>query len=523
MIATTHGISEIVIEELSKLVADQMGLYFPPERHADLASALKDAAPELGFEDGRTCADRLLSSKFTKKQIAILASHLAVGETHFFRDKKQFDALETEILPDLINARTGGQQYLRIWSAGCSTGEEPYSIAIVVHRLIPDLKEWNITILATDINPRFLEKARCGIYRKWSFRSAPSWLQSQYFTRTSESDFEIRPEIRRMVTYSYLNLAEECFPSIPNNTNAMDVIFCRNVTMYFKPDKTRQISRCFNRAVIDGGRLIVSPSEAAQEVFADFSVARPSGAIIFAKDGAHFPRSELGVLPSEALAMEGPSSAPSAIVIPPTNQGSSTLVGRATVDKSGMVQGRPSDVRVPRSVSSYELEVELYEKGAYREALECVLGCSDEASDPIEHYILAARACANLGEFQEAVSWCDKALARDKMRAALYYLKAAILQAQNRSHEAVEALGRVLYLEPEFILAHFMLGNLSLNEGRQNVARKHFANTLDLLGGMEAGEILPESDGLTAGRLKEIVGKISECRLQNAEGTENGR
>ena len=501
MMTTTQGISEMALAEVSRRVADQMGLHIPPDRYAELADALECVASELGCETGWICAERLLSSKFSRELIETLAGYLTVGETYFFRVKKHFDVLETEIIPGLIKARKGGQQYLRIWSAGCCTGEEPYSIAIVVHKLISDLKEWNITILATDINPSFLERARRGIYREWSFRSAPLWLQSQYFTKTKAGEFELRPEIRRMVTFSYLNLAEDAYPSIPNNTNAMDVIFCRNVTMYFKQGRTRQISKRFHRAVIDGGWLIVSPSEAASDIFADFSVVRPSGTILFTKDGARAPRREVEQpLPVVEPVIQDP--VPATQVLP------------QEAERAAVVENEVSPV-------SYELALEHYEKGEYREVLECVPSCFDGASNPAEHFALAAKACANLGEFEQAISWCDKAVVEDKMRADLYYLKAAILQGQNRTQEAIEFLGRAIYVEPEFVLAHFMLGNLSLNDGRQDTADKHFANTLDLLGKLEEGAIVPESGGMTAGRLMRIIEMISGGGLQNTGGIGN--
>jgi len=102
----------------------------------------------------------------------VLASHLTIGETYFFRDSGTFQALEEHILPELIRQRRGKNQQFRIWSAACATGEEPYSVAILLQKLIVNLDGWNISILATDINPQAIKKARLGIYNNWSFRSA---------------------------------------------------------------------------------------------------------------------------------------------------------------------------------------------------------------------------------------------------------------------------------------------------------------------------------------------------------------
>ena len=125
-------------------------------------------------------------------------------------------------------------------------------------RLLPDLDDWRITLLATDINPRFLDRAAIGIYGEWSFRATPLIMREQYFTRTAEGRFKIDPRIRKQVTFAYLNLAEDVYPSLLNNTNAMDIIFCRNVLMYFSPKNAEKVICNFHRCLVEGGCLIIS-------------------------------------------------------------------------------------------------------------------------------------------------------------------------------------------------------------------------------------------------------------------------
>ena len=202
-----HRMSEILLSRLSDFLEAQMGLHFPPERWRDLARGIGAAATEFGFADTEACSQWLLASPVTRHRIEVLASHLTVGETYFFRDKKIFDLLEGQILPELIGSRRGTNQRLRIWSAGCATGEEPYSIAILLHKLIPDLECWNLTILATDINPRFLQKASRGIYADWSFRDTPGWVREAYFRKIEGGRFQILPSIQKLVSFLHLNLA----------------------------------------------------------------------------------------------------------------------------------------------------------------------------------------------------------------------------------------------------------------------------------------------------------------------------
>ncbi|MEK6725752.1 MAG: CheR family methyltransferase [Deltaproteobacteria bacterium] len=155
---------------------------------------------------------------------------LTIGESFFFPDKGQFEVLKERILPELIEKRKDVRS-LRIWSAGCSRGEEPYSLAILLDGLLPDRRDWNISIVGTDINEDTLGKARLGAYTQWSFRMVEQEVQGRYFKRRRD-EWEIDERIRNMVTFSYGNLIEEAFPN--HEICNMDLIMCRNVFIYFK-------------------------------------------------------------------------------------------------------------------------------------------------------------------------------------------------------------------------------------------------------------------------------------------------
>ena len=249
----TRSIPDELISQAAELIAAQLGLHFPPARWDDLERGIGAAAQELGARDLQSFVRSFVSSPWTKSRIEILASHLTIGETYFFRDGKTFEILQDHILPELISSRQKTERRLRLWSAGCCTGEEPYSIAMLLSRMIPDLKSWNITILGTDINHRFLQKAAKGVYGNWSFRSNPTWIQAKDFHRKNGL-LEISPDVKKMVTLSYLNLAEDAFPSLSNNTNAMDLILCRNVLMYFSVEQARKVIGNFHRCLIDWGK-----------------------------------------------------------------------------------------------------------------------------------------------------------------------------------------------------------------------------------------------------------------------------
>ncbi|GAC1471433.1 MAG: hypothetical protein PVSMB11_07130 [Desulfuromonadaceae bacterium] len=277
-------ISDRQLSRLSEYVTGWLGLHFPKKRWRDLERIICHAAAELGFEDTDACIERLASGQLAKEQEEILAGHLTIGETYFFREQKSLDIRENRILPDLIASRRGREQRLRIWSAGCSTGEEPYSLAIMLSRLIPDLREWQITILASDINSRSLGKAVQGVYGDWSFRGVPQWIRQKYFTKTPDGRYELPYAIRRMVTFSILNLAEDTYPSLSTNTNAMDIILCRNVLMYFEPKQQQKVIRSFQRSLLEGGHLVVSPCETSASFSACFETVMFPGAAFYKKN-----------------------------------------------------------------------------------------------------------------------------------------------------------------------------------------------------------------------------------------------
>src|SRR5688572_4470373 len=272
-----------VRRRLSDLVAERTGLHFPPERYPDLERGLAEAAAASGFATSGEYASWLLSTELAAPELRSLASHLTIGETYFFRERPAFDALASQILPQIIARRRAGERRLRLWSAACSTGEEAYSLAILAHQLLPDIEDWQVSVLGTDINPRFLARAQAGIYGEWSFRDTAPELRERYFERLDDKRYEIKPALRRLVTFAELNLAADSFPWLATDTNAMDVILCRNVLIYFTPEHTRALVEKLRRALLDDAWLIVSPAEYSQAVFAEFTATNFPGTVLYRK------------------------------------------------------------------------------------------------------------------------------------------------------------------------------------------------------------------------------------------------
>ncbi|MFZ2411499.1 MAG: CheR family methyltransferase [Candidatus Methanoperedens sp.] len=491
----TSGISETLLSELSEFVATRMGLHFPEERWRDLENGVSSAAAEFGFKDAETCIKWLVSSQLMKQELEILASHLTIGETYFFREKKSFEVLEEHILPGFIRSRVGNEKCLRIWSAGCATGEEPYSIMILLSRMIPDIKDWNITILATDINPRFLKKAQKGLYSEWSFRDVPAWTKN-YFNKTKHG-FEIIPDIRKMVTFSYHNLAEDAYPSLLNNTSAMDIIFCRNVLMYFSEERAKQVVAALYLCLVDGGWLVVSPVETSHVLYSQYVAVNFPGAIYYKKVIARSQRIEEFI--------------PEKIYRPPEE----IRVAPLPVEHIPIPEIQSPEEKIKTAIEEqksaepdeYKEALMLYQQGMYAQAVDKLIDLASQDHDT-KAMVLLARAYANYGKSVPALEWCEKAIAIDRLNPGCHYLYAMILQERGQVEEAVKSLQRALYLDQDFVLAHFALGNLSKQRGKMKESDRYFENALALLGKFKNDEILPESEGITAGRLSEIITSI---------------
>ena len=476
-----EAVPDALWPRLGDFVAEQTGLNFPPERRSDLQRGLVAAAAEFGFADSASCAAWLLSTPLTRPQLHTLASHLTIGETYFFRERQTLDALAEHILPALIRRRRGHDQRLRLWSAACSTGEEPYSLAILVRRLLPDWADWHVKILATDINERFLRKAAAGVYGEWSFRQSPAGFKEQYFTPTADGRFAVAPQFRDCVSFAQLNLAGDSFPSLATDTNAMDVILCRNVLIYFTPAHARKLVEKLRHALLDEAWLAVSPSECSQALFSQFAAVNFPGTVLYQKSRG------LPVSPPSWTPMPAPAPAP-VFAAPPQPD---AVAAAAAV-------GIPDPLEVAQS---------LYAHGRYAEATDTLLGSMVDGAATAERprtYSLLTRALANQGQLADARAWSERWLAADKMDCAAHYLHAMILEEQGEREAARGSLNRALYLQPDFALAHFALGNLARAQ-RRGEANRHFENALRLLRARPADEPLPESDGLDVGRLMEII------------------
>jgi chemotaxis protein methyltransferase CheR len=490
-----------VIENLNRFIASRTGLLFTEKRYDELEKKITKVSREFGFEQTEDFIDWLIAGDLTRPQIEILASHLTVTETYFFRDKHNFEILEKSILPELINTKRNGDKRLRIWCAGCSSGEEPYTIAIILKEQFKEIEDWNISILATDINPQALKKATEGKYSRWSFRDTPPWVIDRYFTQEKENLFALDPAIKKKVTFTYLNLAEDVYPSLCNATNAMDLIFCRNVLMYFAPEVIRIVTERFYHAILEHGWLVVNPVEITYLQSSSFIPIRFQKSTVFRKDPAQLKTIKkisgiFEVTPPFASATSAAGIPPPFTI--PESPAADYFKKEKSVPITPIWQIEPSP---PETQNKFITDQQKIETTASSEL-------PKEQPDQLinlQNLITLTRTYADQGQLEEARRTCEAALNLDICRPELHYLYSSILLELNLTGEAITSLHKSLYLDPDFILAHFTLGILNQRLGKPTETRRHFRNALNLLTKLPPDTQLPESDGITAGRLAEII------------------
>lgn len=486
----TSPLSTFQLGRLSAFATETFGLRFPPDRWNELARGVASAALALGIPDLEGFAEELVSGQPTSEQLKALANHLTISETYFFRQRDTFAALENEIVPARLALRESQGRPLRIWSAGCASGEEAYSVAIQLRQKFPHARPEKIIITGTDINTLVLTRATRAVYSEWSFRDAPDWLKPSYFLRKAPGRYELIQEIRRMVRFSQLNLAAPIYPAEFGERGDFDVILCRNTLMYFSAAWQEKIIHRFAQALAPGGWLIVGPCDVPAAQSSGLKL-RASGPGVYQKIAATLPVADAALSPMAIGALLAPRElAPT----PPTHAGTWPATPTHETSLALPVHALPSPevaalFAPPEAATALEQNVSPLAPAATE---------SDVAS-------ALAHAHADRGELDPALAACEQAIASNTLNPAAHYLRACILQEQNRAADAEAAFRRVLYLDPHHVMAQFALACLAMRQDRPEEARHHFALVLRSLHTESHGAAVPGTDGLTVARLRTVV------------------
>lgn len=216
------------------------------------------------------------------EELNMLTEIITTNETSFFRDNPQLKAFQNYALRELINAgNKSGKREIKIWSAGCSSGEEAYTLSIIIHEALKqDLRKWRIRITANDISTNVLNMAQKGLYTKYSLRTTPAPIISKYFIEKDNDIFQVKPEVKKLINFGKINLNNErSIKLVPKS----HVVFCRNVIIYFDKEMKKRVLSGFYNNLLDDGHLFVGHSESLHLITKDFKAKQHAGAISYRK------------------------------------------------------------------------------------------------------------------------------------------------------------------------------------------------------------------------------------------------
>jgi chemotaxis protein methyltransferase CheR len=274
---TSAKLSDSELDEIRTLIEQRSAILFDASRERFFSTRIREYLDEKGIPSG---GDLLRQIRGSSTEYESLIERLLTQETSFFRYPEVFDALEKRILPEVQQRKFwDNPRTLRIWSAGCSTGEEAYSIAITVCEALKFAEAWEIEILATDISRRALRHAERGAYAKRSLEAMQPARLENYFT-VAKHGYQVRPRIRKMISFVQMNLVESVY------VGKVDCIFCMNVLMYFSEQRRLSILRRFYDALEPGGYFLLGHSETLSHSPVQFEPVVIDGYRLYRKPGA---------------------------------------------------------------------------------------------------------------------------------------------------------------------------------------------------------------------------------------------
>jgi chemotaxis protein methyltransferase CheR len=442
---------------LQLLLSRAAGLVFDASRRDSLAYSVRERLRATGVTAVGEYLDLVSAAGSAERQALI--DEVTIQETHFFRNPPQMRALRSHVLPELLrHAETRGRR-LRIWSAGCSTGEEPYTVAMMLRELLPVSAGWDVKVIATDVSAGALEAARRATYGPRAVQLASPTDVARFFVPTGDGRVVVRPEVTDLVELRHHNLVTDPVPE-----DGLDLVLCRNVTIYFSRETTRALMGRLHAALRDGGYLLLGHSETLWQVSDAFTlVALGSG------DSAAYLYRRL----------DAPARAERRTVLP----------DRRTAAEPTPVERRVAERRAPHPFVPPQ---------------------------PVSDDVLsAAREALSEGRYEDAARLARLAADADPLRAEVHYLHGLALVDLGRDGEALPPLRRAVYLDPDAGLAHFLLaGALARTGDRAAAAREYRAAALALTRApaVDAPELGGRSARELAALCAQLEGQLEEVR-----------
>ena len=414
------------------------GLDFGDSRRTSLETALHARMQQLGIPCHLAYFERL-SAHPGDDEFRNLINQVTITETSFFRDPAQFRMLRSHILPALL--RVGGvKRTIRICSAGCSSGEEPYSVALLLRQMGLDIThpDWTLDIVGIDVNTAMLEAARRAQYSARAVRNVEGECLKQYFTAVGQQ-YHLDPAVARAVRFEHGSLTQDD----PLRRQGFDIILCKNVTIYFRQEVTRQLVRRLHAALNDGGYLLLGHSESLWQMEAGLELVEYDGVFCYRK-----PRA------SEAEARH---------------------------QRPAVSRTRPESVVAdpcPEPASEYERCFDAFRRGDWARAEAGVQAIIADSPTFVPARLLLAGLHAHLGRHDAARREAEAVLLLNDLEPRAHLLLGMIAARAGRQEDAVGELRRALYLDGSLALAYFWLGNLYRDRGDHRRAAEEHAEAV---------------------------------------------
>lgn len=443
-----------------------------------------------------------------------LTGQLTVGESFFFRNEHHFRVLRETVIPQIF-ADNNARREVRIWSAGCATGEEPYSLAILLDQLLGATPGWQVSILGTDLNPEFLQRARDARYRQWSFRQTNIHQNREYFKLEGDT-YRLTDRLREHVRFATLNLVKDVYPSPLTGTVGLDLILFRNVAIYLKPEVTAAILQRFYQALRPGGWLLLGETEVTAAQPGDFQVRRFEHATLFQKTSdcsscvvndatSSLPPALAGVSLTPSFRLSNVPELPEWVPLPRKTGAGTTGVGRALLSVSDSATGKSGH---PTDASVVDVAWEQIERpmsaGNVDEA-ERRLDRIPEIKQRASLRLRFVRSLLARAEVVRARRMLELCLKEEPLLLEAQLLKAGFAEEAGDLTAAEQACRRALYINPNAPMAHFQLAMVLEQKGDATSVARSLKTTLKLLEGKDPHTLVEFGEGVCHGRLKEMV------------------
>ena len=497
--------SRLDLDRFRSAIVERIGLQFDDAKLGFLGEVLQRRLDKLGHSSEAYLWG--LQRGGASGEITALARELTVNETYFFRNIEQFHALAEVVLPERMRVERTPRT-LRMLSAGCASGEEAYTMAIVARQRIED-PSWQVSIRAVDLNSAVLEKAAQGRYSSWALRETPQDVQRAWF-QPAGRDQVLAPEIRSAVTFEARNLASEDPDLWP--PAFYDVIFCRNVLMYFSRDQMRAAIARIAQSLAPGGFLFLGHAETLRGVSDRFHLRHTHGTFYYELKGAGEPER---VAP---LAQPVPSSRPVSPAIMDLGEHWFDTIRKASERVAALLappMANGATVHTPVLAWDPAPALHLFREERYAEALDCVRGRPPLTDQDPDVLLLEATLLAHGGHVAAAEAMCQRLLHVDEFNAGAHYVLALCSEHSAQQDRAVEHYKVAAYLDPEFAMPRLHLGLLARRMGNRDEARRELTEAIALLKREDPSRVLLFGGGfgrealvaLSASALKECGGR----------------